>query len=98
VSTLDVRPTTPEQTILAFIRERLAAGDKVLVSASEPFMSPNEVAQLVGVSRPYIVKKIETGEIAAVKRGNRHRIAANEAQRFAAQYRNELATALGQDF
>lgn len=91
-------PTTPDQTILAFIKERLAAGEQVLVSATEPFMSPNEVAELVGVSRPYIVKKIEQGEIAASKKGNRHRISVAEAQRFRAWYLDESATVLGEDF
>lgn len=81
-----------------FIKERLNAGDQVMISATEPFMSPNEVAGLIGVSRPYIVKKIENGEISAVKRGNRHRIRFDEAQRFAEQYRNDLASTLGQDF
>ncbi|MCL1800276.1 MAG: helix-turn-helix domain-containing protein [Promicromonosporaceae bacterium] len=98
MSTLAVLPTTPEAKVLEFIKERLSAGDQVLISATEPFMSPNEVAQLVGVSRPFIVKQIEHGRLVAVKRGNRYRITVAEAKRFVDDYRGDLATALGADF
>ena len=86
MSTLTLTSDTSDQVVLAFIRERLAAGEHVQVTATEPFVTPQEMADSLNVSRAYIMKKIKTGDITSTRRGNRHRISVAEVERF----RNDL--------
>ena len=82
MSTLTLTTDTSDQEVLGFIRARLAAGEHVQVTATEPFMTPQEMADSLAVSRAYIMARIKTGEIVSTRRGNRHRIAAPEVERF----------------
>src|SRR3546814_19797382 len=45
-------------------------------------MTPEQVADAMGVSRPTISRKIKAGEIRAVKVGNRNRIPYEEFERY----------------
>ncbi|MCL2804137.1 MAG: helix-turn-helix domain-containing protein [Micrococcales bacterium] len=82
MSTLTLTTDTSDQEVLAFIHDRLAAGEHVQVTATEPFMTPQEVADSLAVSRAYIMTKIKAGEIVSTRRGNRHRISIGEVERF----------------
>lgn len=72
-------------------------GASVELSAEVPFLTPEEVAKQLGVSRPTISRRIKAGELKAVKVGNRNRIPVVEFERFRDTYLDELARALADD-
>ena len=85
VTTLTVSPSVSDEAVLSFVRSRLAAGERVQITATEPFLTPQEVSESLGVSRPFIMKKLKAGELISTRRGNRHRISVGELDRFRAQ-------------
>ncbi|MCL2595394.1 MAG: helix-turn-helix domain-containing protein [Promicromonosporaceae bacterium] len=97
MSTIILTPETSEESFLNFIRERLAAGQRVQVTATEPFLTPQEMADELDVSRAFIMNKIKAGDIASTRRGSRHRISTSEVDRFRRSYFSLSAQLLGQD-
>ena len=57
-------------------------GETVTLTAKRRMMTPEQVADAMGVSRPTISRKIKAGEIRAVKVGNRNRIPYEEFERY----------------
>ena len=86
------------ESVLEFLREAALAGASVQLTADAPFMTPEEVASSLGVSRPTISRRIKAGELKAIKVGNRNRIPIAEFERFRNAYLDELASALANDF
>jgi len=86
------------KSVLAFLREAEKVGASVELSAEAPFLTPEQVAKQLGISRPTISRRIKTGELKAVKVGNRNRIPVAEFERFRDAYLDELAGALADDF
>ncbi|MFZ2238046.1 MAG: helix-turn-helix domain-containing protein [Gordonia amarae] len=86
------------RSVLAFLREAEEVGASVELSARAPFLTPEQVAEQLGVSRPTISRRIKAGELKAVKVGNRNRIPVVEFERFRDAYLDELAGALADDF
>jgi len=80
------------------IRSHLDAGDHAKVVFERPSMSPEQMAESIGVSRATIMRRIGLGEIRTERRGNRHRIPLNEVERFRHQYVREMAVDLAADF
>lgn len=82
--------------------EALAAGKAVTVSPTEPQLTTQQAADLLGVSRPTVVRMIESGEVAAERTGNRRRlllgdVLAYRERRRARQYAMLEATAVDPD-
>jgi len=86
------------KSVLAFLREAEKAGASVKLSAEAPFLTPQEVAKRLGLSRPTVSRRIKAGQLKAVKVGNRNRIPVAEFERFRDAYLDELAGALADDF
>jgi excisionase family DNA binding protein len=86
------------RSVLAFLHEATIAGASVELTADAPFMTPEEVAARLGISRSTISRRIKAGELKAVKVGNRNRIPLAEFERFRNAYLDELAGALANDF
>lgn len=86
------------ESVLAFLREAASVGASVELTAQAPFMTPDEVAAQLGVSRPTISRRIRAGDLKAVKVGNRNRIPIAEFERFRGVYLDELANVLADDF
>lgn len=86
------------ESVMAFLREAATAGASVKLTAEAPFMTPDEVAVQLGISRPTVSRRIKAGELKAVKVGNRNRIPIAEFERFRDIYLDELAGALADDF
>lgn len=86
------------KSVLAFLREAEKVGASVELSAEAPFLTPDQVAKQLGISRPTISRRIKAGELKAVKVGNRNRIPVAEFERFRDAYLDELANALANDF
>lgn len=65
-----------------FVREAAASGETVEVTSRLRMMTPEQVADALGVSRSTVSRKIKAGEIRAVKVGNRNRIPYDEFERY----------------
>ena len=57
---------------------------------SKPFLTPEEAAHQLGVSRAFIMNKIKEGKLTSIKQGTHHRIAATEVERFRSLYIHDL--------
>lgn len=66
----------------AYVQQAAADGETVTLTAKRRMMTPEQVADAMGVSRPTISRKIKAGEIRAVKVGNRNRIPYEEFERY----------------
>lgn len=86
------------ESVLAFLREAEKVGASVELSAEAPFLTPEQVAKQLGVSRPTISRRIKAGELKVIKVGNRNRIPIAEFERFRDSYLDKLASALANDF
>jgi excisionase family DNA binding protein len=84
--------------LINYIRTAAEAGEVLTLSAHLETMSPADVADRIGVSRPTIARRIASGEIKAIRVGNRNRIPVAEFERFRASYVQELAADLSNDF
>jgi len=60
-------------TILDAVRI-IAAGKRVTVRAEEELLTTQQAADFLNVSRPYVVKLIESGKLSAVKVGRYRRL------------------------
>lgn len=86
------------QSIQAFLREAEEIGASVEITADAPFLTPQQMAIELGVSRPTISRRIKNGDIRVIKVGNRNRIPVTEFERFRDSYLNEMAAAMADDF
>lgn len=86
------------KSVLAFLREAEMAGASVELTADAPFLTPEQVAKQLGVSRPTISRRIKAGDLKAIKVGNRNRIPIAEFERFREACLDEMASALADDF
>ncbi|MDR1077309.1 MAG: helix-turn-helix domain-containing protein [Propionibacteriaceae bacterium] len=68
------------------IEERLKAGQHAVVRFETPWLSPQQLADRIGISRPAIMRWIKSGRIATTRYGVNHRITLVEAERFRAWY------------
>ncbi|MFD2796267.1 helix-turn-helix domain-containing protein [Promicromonospora vindobonensis] len=87
---------------LVQVVEALAAGKAVTVSPQEPQLTTQQAADLLGVSRPTVVRMIESGELAAERNGNRRRLLLSDVlayreRRRARQYAMLAATSVDTD-
>lgn len=61
--------------ILRASAEELSEGHTVTILASEVLLTPAEVGELLGLSRPYVVRLLDQGQIASeFLPGSRHRV------------------------
>ena len=77
----DPRPAWLEQ-VAAYVQRAAAEGASVTLTSKQRMLTPDQVAEALGVSRSTISRKIKAGEIHAVKVGNRNRIPYEEFERF----------------
>jgi excisionase family DNA binding protein len=94
-------PQTVYQVLVQVVAA-LAAGKAVTVSPTEPQLTTQQAADLLGVSRPTVVRLIESGELVAERIGNRRRLLLGEVlayreRRRARQYAFLAATAVDLD-
>lgn len=94
----------PETVYRALVQvvEALAAGKAVTVTPQEPQLTTQQVADLLGVSRPTVVRLIESGELPAERPGARRRVLLSDAlayreRRRQRQYAMLAATAVDLD-
>ncbi|MDR1295615.1 MAG: helix-turn-helix domain-containing protein [Bifidobacteriaceae bacterium] len=75
-----------------------ADGKTVRVSVEERALTPVQAAELLGVSRATVQRRIEDGTITAITRGSRHHITESEIRRYRQAARLDLARYLADDF
>lgn len=75
------RPAWLEQ-VAAYVQQAAAEGETVTLTAKRRMMTPEQIADAMGMSRSTISRKIKAGEIRAVKVGNRNRIPYEEFERY----------------
>lgn len=78
------RSAQPEwlDEIAEYVRHAAAEGETVTLTSRRRVLTPAQVADLVGMSRSTISRKIAAGELRSMKVGNRHRIPYGEFERF----------------
>ncbi|MEW2459097.1 MULTISPECIES: helix-turn-helix domain-containing protein [Microbacterium] len=86
------------EELLTKITAELDAGRIVTIDVQTPVMTPQQVARELGLSRTTVLRRIESGELRASKRGNRNVITVADFERFRAAYLGDLGTALADDF
>lgn len=75
--------------VLARVVEALAAGQAVTVHPNHPTITTQEAAELLGVSRPTIVKLIEEGRLPAEKLNRHRRIKLRDVLAYKEKRRND---------
>ena len=75
------RPAWLEE-VAAYVQRAAAEGATVTLTSKQRMLTPEQVAEAMGVSRSTISRKIKAGEIHAVKVGNRNRVPYEEFERF----------------
>ncbi|TAM66901.1 MAG: helix-turn-helix domain-containing protein [Microbacteriaceae bacterium] len=83
------RPAWLDQ-VAAYVRQAAAEGETVTLTAKRLMLTPEQVADALGVSRPTISRRIKAGQLRAVKVGNRNRIPYEEFERYWRQTMGEL--------
>ena len=85
-----------KKDVLSYIEQATAAGEIVTVSSEPALLTPAQVAQALGVSRPTISRRLADGSLGSVKVGSHHKIPYTEMVRF---WREQMAgvTALQED-
>lgn len=94
------KPSTENwrEDLLQRVTAELDAGRIVTIDVRTPTMSPQQVAHELGISRATVLRRIQSGDLRASKRGNRNVIAVADFERFRARYIGELGAALADDF
>jgi excisionase family DNA binding protein len=77
--------STQMKSLLAAIATATAKGGVVVVGAGARNLTSQQVADMLNVSRPYVVKLARDGVLAHVMVGNRHRFAVADVEAYAAQ-------------
>jgi excisionase family DNA binding protein len=94
-STLEI--TDPSANWAEIIRARLRAGDLVSVRFESPFMTPEQMANSIGITRQAIMRRIKDGKIKTERRGNRYRIPLTEVERFRDWYLGDIVSAVADE-
>jgi excisionase family DNA binding protein len=76
--------------IQVYVRRARDAGEVVNLHSHPEFLSPEAAGKRLGMSRSTVIRKIETGDIRAIRVGNRHRIPVREFE----VYRDKLMAAM----
>ena len=76
-----IRPAWLDQ-IASYVERAAADGELVTLTTRRRMLTPAQVAERTGMSRSTISRKVASGELRAIKVGNRNRIPYEEYLRF----------------
>jgi len=89
--------TAVEQAVIEVIRTARHSGQRVTVNVETLWLTPEEVAERLSVSRSTVSRRISSGQIKTVKVGNRNRIPYPEVQRVWRESMLEMSRASAAD-
>jgi excisionase family DNA binding protein len=86
------RADVPEalREVLADIVAALARGESISLASHEPTLTTQEAADLLGVSRPTLVRLLDKGEIAYDQPGSHRRLSLRDVTNFQRSHHHEL--------
>jgi excisionase family DNA binding protein len=90
------RPDWLDQ-VAAYVRRAAAEGEIVTLTTKPRMLTPAQVAERTGMSRSTISRKIASGDLHAIKVGNRNRIPYEEYLRFWHATMGDLVEATADD-
>lgn len=76
--------------VLADIVAALARGESISVVSHEPTVTTQEAADLIGVSRPTLVRLLERGEIAYDQPGSHRRVSLRDVVSYQRSHHHDL--------
>lgn len=85
------------EQVAAYVQQAAAGGEAVTLTAKRRMLTPEQVADAMGVSRPTISRRIKAGEIRVVKVGNRNRIPYEEFERYWRKTMGDLVELVADD-
>lgn len=89
------RPLTPElASILLQVAEKLSKGKAIVLMECDTQLTTQEAADMLGVSRPTLIKLLEQGKIPYSKVGRHRRIMLDDLQQYAQRRHAENARRL----
>ncbi len=83
-------PAQRLKSVTAYVQQAAAGGETVTLTVKRRVMASEQVADARGVSRPTISRKVEAGEIRAVKVGSRNRVPHGECERYRGETMGDL--------
>gem|GEM_PF-380276 len=92
----ELRPAWLEH-VASYVRRAAAEGETVTLTARPRMMTPEQVADAMGVSRATISRRISAGQLRSVKVGNRNRIPYEEFERYWRKQMGDLVTMVRDD-
>jgi excisionase family DNA binding protein len=84
----------PAFSLLLEILENMAEGNSVALVHVEQLLTTQEAADLLGVSRPYLVRLLDSGRIAFHRVGSHRRVAMKDLEAYKAALKAEQAQSL----
>ena len=80
--------------LLTDVLSHVARGDMVTIVSTGALLSTQQAADMLNVSRPFISKLIQTGELKHIKVGTHRRIELTELMRYKSERDNQRSSAL----
>lgn len=84
----------PVREALADVLHRFARGEAVVIGSAATLLTTGQAASMLGMSRTYLVQKIDAGELQCEFVGTHRRIRLGEALRYGEAFRAQRRKAL----
>jgi excisionase family DNA binding protein len=83
--------------VAEYVERAAAVGETVTLTAKPRLLTPAQVAEALGISRPTVSRRIKAGELRAIKVGNHNRIPYEEFERFWRQMMGDMVELTADD-
>ncbi|MDR0481716.1 MAG: helix-turn-helix domain-containing protein [Cellulomonadaceae bacterium] len=85
------------RTFADYIKQAAASGKTITIASEERLLTPEQVAQRMGVHRSTISRRIKDGELKATKIGGRNKITYAEFRRYQDTVLDNMVMVVGPD-
>jgi excisionase family DNA binding protein len=80
-----------------FVRQQASQGHTVQLEVADKWHSPAEVADMLGVSRATVQRRIDDGSVRAVRQGSRWKVSDAEVDRYSRSLMDQMADLVADD-